>query len=85
VQRLRELRFNVDHHVAARPCGRQPQGHAAPQQNTTSAPLLSIKFLLQVTILKEGVHSGSSSGVVPSSFRIVRQLLSRIEDEESGK
>ena len=40
---------------------------------------------LKVTILKEGVHSGSSSGVVPSSFRIVRQLLSRIEDEESGK
>lgn len=39
----------------------------------------------QVTILKEGVHSGSSSGVVPSSFRIVRQLLSRIEDEESGR
>jgi hypothetical protein len=41
--------------------------------------------MMQVTILKEGVHSGSSSGVVPSSFRIVRQLLSRIEDEESGK
>jgi hypothetical protein len=45
----------------------------------------SFKRFLQVTILKEGVHSGSSSGVVPSSFRIVRQLLSRIEDEESGK
>jgi hypothetical protein len=50
-----------------------------------STLLSAAKVMLQVTILKEGVHSGSSSGVVPSSFRIVRQLLSRIEDEESGK
>eukprot|EP00127_Corallochytrium_limacisporum_P005008 Clim_evm4s197 gene=Clim_evmTU4s197 len=39
---------------------------------------------LKVDILTEGVHSGSSSGVVPSSFRIIRQLLSRIEDENTG-
>lgn len=39
---------------------------------------------LRVEILSEGVHSGDASGVVPSSFRIVRQLLSRIEDEDSG-
>jgi acetylornithine deacetylase/succinyl-diaminopimelate desuccinylase-like protein len=39
---------------------------------------------LTVKVLTEGVHSGSASGIVPSSFRIVRQLLSRIEDEESG-
>src|SRR5690606_20222891 len=32
-----------------------------------------------------GVHSGDASGVVPSSFRILRQLLSRLEDEVSGK
>ena len=50
-----------------------------------STLLSPVKVMLQVTILKEGVHSGSSSGVVPSSFRIVRQLLSRIEDEDSGK
>jgi len=40
---------------------------------------------LVVKILNEGVHSGDASGVVPSSFRIVRQLLSRIEDESSGR
>ena len=32
----------------------------------------------------EGVHSGDASGVVPSSFRILRQLLSRLEDEATG-
>ena len=38
-----------------------------------------------VKVLEEGVHSGDASGVVPSSFRILRQLLSRIEDEETGR
>ncbi|HVO03808.1 MAG TPA: M20/M25/M40 family metallo-hydrolase [Candidatus Cybelea sp.] len=40
--------------------------------------------IVTVRVLEEGVHSGSASGVVPSSFRILRQLLSRIEDEETG-
>ena len=40
---------------------------------------------LTVRVLTEGVHSGDASGVVPSSFRIARQLLSRIEDEASGQ
>ncbi len=40
---------------------------------------------LRVDILTEGVHSGDASGIVPSSFRILRQLLSRIEDEQTGK
>lgn len=40
---------------------------------------------LNVDILDEGVHSGNASGIVPSSFRIARQLLSRIEDEASGE
>jgi acetylornithine deacetylase/succinyl-diaminopimelate desuccinylase-like protein len=39
---------------------------------------------LTVRVLKEGVHSGDASGIVPSSFRILRSLLSRIEDETSG-
>jgi acetylornithine deacetylase/succinyl-diaminopimelate desuccinylase-like protein len=39
---------------------------------------------LTVAVLQEGVHSGDASGVVPSSFRILRQLLSRLEDEASG-
>ncbi len=40
---------------------------------------------LSVQVLTEGVHSGGASGIVPSSFRILRQLLSRIEDESNGK
>jgi acetylornithine deacetylase/succinyl-diaminopimelate desuccinylase-like protein len=39
---------------------------------------------LTVTVLTEGVHSGDASGIVPSSFRIARQLLSRLEDEKTG-
>lgn len=40
---------------------------------------------LKVSVLSEGVHSGDASGVVPSSFRILRQLLSRLEDEATGR
>jgi len=40
---------------------------------------------LRVDVLTEGVHSGDASGVVPSSFRILRQLLSRLEDEATGE
>jgi acetylornithine deacetylase/succinyl-diaminopimelate desuccinylase-like protein len=40
---------------------------------------------LKVDVLTEGVHSGDSSGVVPSSFRILRQLLDRLEDSASGR
>jgi acetylornithine deacetylase/succinyl-diaminopimelate desuccinylase-like protein len=40
---------------------------------------------LTVKVLSEGVHSGAASGIVPSSFRIARQLLSRIEDAGSGE
>jgi acetylornithine deacetylase/succinyl-diaminopimelate desuccinylase-like protein len=39
---------------------------------------------LTVEVLDEGVHSGDASGIVPSSFRILRRLLSRLEDEETG-
>jgi acetylornithine deacetylase/succinyl-diaminopimelate desuccinylase-like protein len=40
---------------------------------------------LVVKVLEEGVHSGDASGVVASSFRILRQVLSRLEDDVSGK
>ncbi len=40
---------------------------------------------LTVKVLSEGVHSGDASGVVPSSFRLLRQLLSRLEDEDTGR
>lgn len=44
-----------------------------------------INGVLSVEILTEGVHSGAASGVVPSSFRIIRQLLSRLENEATGE
>jgi acetylornithine deacetylase/succinyl-diaminopimelate desuccinylase-like protein len=40
---------------------------------------------LVVDVLTEGVHSGDASGVVPSSFRIARRLLDRLEDSASGR
>ena len=39
---------------------------------------------LTVRVLTEGVHSGDASGIVPSSFRLTRALLSRLEDEATG-
>jgi len=39
---------------------------------------------LTVRVLQEGVHSGAAGGIVPSSFRLLRQLISRIEDENTG-
>jgi len=39
---------------------------------------------LSIRVLEEGVHSGAASGIVPSSFRILRQLLSRLENEKTG-
>ena len=39
---------------------------------------------LTVEVLREGVHSGDASGVVASSFRIMRMLLTRLEDENTG-
>lgn len=40
---------------------------------------------LTVEILDEGVHSGNASGIVPSSFRIARKLLNRIDDVDTGR
>jgi acetylornithine deacetylase/succinyl-diaminopimelate desuccinylase-like protein len=40
---------------------------------------------LHVDVLTEGVHSGDASGIVPDSFRVLRGLLSRVEDEQSGR
>jgi acetylornithine deacetylase/succinyl-diaminopimelate desuccinylase-like protein len=40
---------------------------------------------LVVEVLEEGVHSGDASGIVPSSFRIIRQLLEKLEDARSGE
>ena len=39
---------------------------------------------LRVDVLHEGVHSGDASGIVPSSFRVLRELLDRVDDEKTG-
>ena len=41
--------------------------------------------VLKVEVLTEGVHSGDASGLVPSSFRVLRHLLDRLEDSASGR
>jgi len=40
---------------------------------------------LTVDVLTEGVHSGDASGIVPSSFRIARRILDRLEDAATGR
>jgi acetylornithine deacetylase/succinyl-diaminopimelate desuccinylase-like protein len=40
---------------------------------------------LRAHVLEEGVHSGDASGIVPSSFRLLRLLLERIEDTADGR
>ncbi len=39
---------------------------------------------LSVELLREGVHSGDASGIIPSSFRVLRILLDRLEDATTG-
>ena len=43
------------------------------------------KGTLKVEVLTEGVHSGDASGLVPSSFRIMREVLDRLEESKSGR
>src|SRR6185369_14102854 len=45
----------------------------------------NITGTLKVEILTEGIHSGDASGLVPSSFRVLRQVLDRLEDSKTGR
>ena len=40
---------------------------------------------LSVRVSHEGIHSGTSGGSIPSSFRIQRMLLDRVEDSSTGE
>ena len=40
---------------------------------------------LNAKVLDEGIHSGGGGGIVPSSFRILRAVLERVEHAESGE
>ncbi len=44
----------------------------------------AIAGTLTVRVLEQGVHSGSAGAIVPSSFRVARLLLDRIEDATTG-
>jgi acetylornithine deacetylase/succinyl-diaminopimelate desuccinylase-like protein len=52
---------------------------------TTTSLRGLVGLFVEIEVLTEGVHSGSAGGVVPSTFRILRQLLDRIEDSASGE
>jgi acetylornithine deacetylase/succinyl-diaminopimelate desuccinylase-like protein len=39
---------------------------------------------LRIEVLTEGVHSGLASGFVPNPFMIMRKLLDRLEDADTG-
>ena len=43
-----------------------------------------VNVQVTVEVLERGQHSGSVSGIVPSSFRLLRQLLDRVEDATTG-
>ena len=41
--------------------------------------------ILSVEVLTEGQHSGAAGGIVPSSFRLLRGLLERVENAATGE
>jgi len=52
---------------------------------TTTSLRGNLVGTLKAAVLKEGVHSGGASGIVPSSFRVLRLLLDRLEDPDTGE
>lgn len=52
---------------------------------TTTSLRGNLVGTLRVDVLTEGVHSGSASGIVPSSFRVLREVMARIEDPATGE
>jgi acetylornithine deacetylase/succinyl-diaminopimelate desuccinylase-like protein len=40
---------------------------------------------LEIAVLTEGVHSGAGSGIAASCFDVLRQLLTRLSDEDTGE
>jgi acetylornithine deacetylase/succinyl-diaminopimelate desuccinylase-like protein len=52
---------------------------------TTTSLRGMLPGVLEVEVLSEGQHSGAAGGIVPSTFRIMRQLFDRVEDSTSGE
>ncbi len=51
---------------------------------TTTSLRGLVDGVLRVDVLTDSIHSGIGSGVVPSSFRVLRELLDRIDDSTTG-
>ncbi|MFI6181684.1 M20/M25/M40 family metallo-hydrolase [Nonomuraea sp. NPDC051191] len=51
----------------------------------TSSLRGAVQATVTVRVLETGIHSGLGSGIVPSSFRVMRRLLDRVEDSETGE
>lgn len=52
---------------------------------TTTSLRGNLVGTLRVDVLEEGVHSGSASGIVPSSFRVLREVMAQVEDPATGE
>ena len=44
-----------------------------------------IDFNIKIKVLRDGVHSGEASGIVPSTFKIANRILSRMENINTGE
>ncbi len=52
---------------------------------TTTSLRGMLPGVLEVEVLSEGQHSGAAGGIVPSTFRILRQLFDRVENSTTGE
>ncbi len=52
---------------------------------TTTSLRGGVNVNLRVDVLDQGMHSGLTSGAAPTSMRVLRQLLDRIEDAATGR
>lgn len=45
----------------------------------------AVQATVTISILESSVQSGIAGGIIPSSFRIMRRLLDRLEDAATGE
>ena len=52
----------------------------------TTSSLRGICILdVYVEAAKQGYHSGATGGILPETFRIVREILNRLDDPKTGR
>jgi hypothetical protein len=42
-------------------------------------------FEITAEIMGKGVHSGSGGGIIPDTYRILNNIIGRLEDSSTGK